>query len=104
MQIDNVSQPLRNEMRKTENAKKADKQIRSSKVGGSDRSEFSQKGQQLSDTKGQLQIIKANLSSYPELRGDKIAEVKTKIESGFYDSEIFIDRLADKLLSEFGTE
>lgn len=102
MQINNVSQPLRNEMRKVENAKKADKEIRSSQAGSSDRSELSQKAQQLSDTKREMQVISANMSSFPELRSDKIAEVKSKIKSGFYDSEIFIDRLADKLLEKFG--
>ncbi|MFP4014897.1 MAG: flagellar biosynthesis anti-sigma factor FlgM [Chitinispirillaceae bacterium] len=101
MQIDNVSQPLRNEMRKVENSKKADKDIRSSKVSSSDRSELSQKGQQLSDTKREMEVISANVSSFPELRSEKIAEIKAKISSGFYDSEILIDRLADKLLKEF---
>jgi anti-sigma28 factor (negative regulator of flagellin synthesis) len=44
------------------------------------------------------------MSAQPEIRSEKIDEVKRKIESGYYDSEEFIDKLADKLLKDFGVK
>ena len=101
MRISTVTQPLSAELRRVESAKK-DKEVRSAKAPVADRSEFSPGAQRLSDTKAQHETIAASVSAQPDVRVDRIAEVKQKIESGYYDSEEFIDKLADKLMKEFG--
>ena len=103
MRINAITQPLSAELRKIESAKKAEKEGKSSKApSGTDRSEFSANAQRLSETKAQFETIAASVSAQSDIRSDRVAEVKQKIERGFYDSEEFIDKLADKLLQEFG--
>jgi flagellar biosynthesis anti-sigma factor FlgM len=102
MRINAITQPLAHELRKIEGAKKADKEIRSARTPPTDRSEFSANATRLSETKAQFETIAASLASQPDVRPEKVAEVRGKIESGYYDSEEFIEKLADKLLREFG--
>jgi flagellar biosynthesis anti-sigma factor FlgM len=102
MRINAITQPLSAELRKVESAKKADKDSKSSKVATADRSEFSASGTQLSATKAQFETIAASVAAQPDVRTDKVAEVKQKIEQGYYNSPEFIDKLADKLMTEFG--
>ncbi|KMQ49719.1 hypothetical protein CHISP_3383 [Chitinispirillum alkaliphilum] len=102
MRISTVSQPLNAEMRKIDSARKNEKSSGANKTSGTDRSEFSAKGKRLNETKAQIENISASLSAVPEVREDKVAEVKSKIDSGFYNSEEFIDKLADKMLNDFG--
>lgn len=105
MRINAVTQPLSAELRKIDSARKADKGGKTARAPqSSDRSEFSSSAQRLSDTNAQFQTISASLSAQPDVRSDKIAEVKTKIEQGYYNSDEFIDKLADKLLNEFGVK
>lgn len=99
MRINAITQPLQAELRKVENSKKAEK---AGKPQVTDRSEFSSGAQRLSETKAQFEAIAANLSAQPDIRSEKIAEVKAKMERGYYNSEEFIDKLAEKLLDEFG--
>lgn len=101
MRINAITQPLSAELRKIEGNRKADK-AKAGKVAIGDHSEISASAQRLSDTKAQFATIAATLSAQPEIRSDKIAEVKAKIENGYYNSDEFIDKLADKLLNEFG--
>ena len=67
-----------------------------------DRSDISTGAQRLSTTKASMDAISASISQQEDIRIDKISEVKEKIRSGFYDSPDFIDKLAAKLLAEFG--
>jgi flagellar biosynthesis anti-sigma factor FlgM len=100
MRISAVTQPLSAELRKVESAKK-DKE-KSGKTGSADRSDFSQNAQRLSETKAQFQTIATSISAQPDVRTEKIAEVRQKIENGYYNSDAFIDQLAEKLMKEFG--
>ena len=101
MQINAVTQPLSTELRKVENSKKAEKETKT-RAPGVDRSDISADAQRLSATKAQFNTIQASVSAQADVRTDKVAEVKQKIDSGYYNSDEFIDKLADKLLSEFG--
>ena len=56
----------------------------------------------MSASRAQFETIAASVAAQPDIRTDKVAEVKEKIERGFYNSDEFIDKLADKLLTEFG--
>ena len=101
MRINAITQPLAAELRKAENAaRKAEKELK--RPAPVDSSEFSESAQTLSNTKAQFATISASLSAQPDVRIDKVTEVKQKIESGYYNSPEFIDKLADKLLNDFG--
>jgi anti-sigma28 factor (negative regulator of flagellin synthesis) len=56
----------------------------------------------LNDTKAQIDIVNLKIASEPDIRPEKIAEVQEKIQNGFYNSDDFVDKLATKLLDEFG--
>lgn len=101
MRINAITQPLSAELRKVESAKKAEKDSRSSRVAA-DQSEFSANATRLSETKAQFETIAASVAAQPDVRPERVAEVKQKIEQGYYNSSEFIDKLADKLLVEFG--
>jgi flagellar biosynthesis anti-sigma factor FlgM len=102
MRINAITQPLSAELRKVESARKTEKDGKGVKAHLADRSEFSANAQRLSDTKAQFETIAASVAAQPDVRPEKVAEVKSKIEQGYYDSAEFIDKLADKLLNEFG--
>jgi flagellar biosynthesis anti-sigma factor FlgM len=102
MRINAITQPLSAELRKIESARKTEKDSRSAKVTTADRSEFSANAQRLSETKAQFETIAASVAAQPDVRPEKVAEVRNKIEQGYYNSDEFIDKLADKLLAEFG--
>lgn len=102
MRIDALTQPFATELKKIDNARKTEKEGKTGKLSVTDRSDFSSSSQRLSTTKAELETISASLSAQPEVRTEKIAEVKQKIESGYYNSDEFVDKLADKLLNEFG--
>lgn len=102
MRINAVSQSIQAEMRKVEHAKKADKAYNSSKTVATDRSHISESAQQLNATKSSIDAISASLSTQGDVRTEKISEVQEKIKNGYYDSPEFIDKLAEKLLAEFG--
>jgi len=102
MRISAVSQTIQAELRKVEQAKKADKAFNSSKTVATDRSHISDSARQLNATKSSIDAIAASLSTQADIRTDKISEVQEKIKNGYYDSPEFIDKLAEKLLAEFG--
>jgi len=49
------------------------------------------------ETKG----LAARIAIEPEIREERISDVKEKIKNGFYNSEEFADQLADKLAGQF---
>lgn len=102
MRINAITQPLSAEVRKVESAKKTEKDSKSSKPVAADRSEFSANATRLSETKAQFETISASVAAQPDVRPERVAEVKQKIDQGYYNSSEFIDKLADKLLVEFG--
>ena len=102
MRINAITQPLQSELRRVENAKKADKSTPMGKNAPVDRSEISAGAQRLSSTKASIEVIASSIASQEEIRTEKISEVQKKIKDGYYDSPEFIDKLAVKLLAEFG--
>jgi len=46
--------------------------------------------------------VKTRVQALPDIREDKVAAVKAKVQSGYYNTPEFQDQLADKLLKEFG--
>jgi len=101
MRISTISQAFQAEFRKTEGIKKneRDQKVKAPVV---DRSEISAGARRLNETKAQIEVLSAQVASHPDIRSDKVAEVQEKIKNGYYNSPEFIDKLADKLLKEFG--
>jgi hypothetical protein len=100
MRISALSEILNTEVKKVEGAKKAESTTHAKAVP-LDKTELSAKGQRLNETKAQIDVIAAKLAAEPDVRPEKINEAREKIKSGFYDSEDFIDKLANRLLEEF---
>ena len=53
----------------------------------------------ISDTIASVETATNRIASLPESRADKVAEVKERINNGFYDTEKFRSDLADKLIN-----
>ena len=101
MRITALTELLNTETKKIESAKKTEGTSKSKTVP-TDRTEFSSKAQRLNETKAQIDVINTKIASEPDIRPEKISEVKEKIQNGFYNSDEFVDKLATKLLDEFG--
>ena len=52
----------------------------------------------ISETAKRIQDAKARLDSIPDVRADKVAELKNQVENGTY--EIQPDKIADKMIRE----
>ena len=99
MRISAISEILNTELKKVEGAKKAENSG-PAKAVAIDKTELSAKGQRLNETKSQIDVIVSKLNAEPDVRTDKVNEVKEKIKSGFYDSEEFMDKLATRLMED----
>jgi len=96
MQISQISQSMQSELRKIDGSQaKAVKEQPKAKAG--DRSEFSVHGKLQSETKGDIHLISSMLKAQPDVRTEKVAEVQAKIGNGFYNTNAFADKLAEKL-------
>lgn len=88
-----------------ENIKKVDqerKQAEKSSKTGRDASVISNDARRLSETSADANTVRATSDLQPEIRPEKVQEVREKIKNGFYDSEQFIDQLAEKIMKDFG--
>lgn len=102
MRIPAVTEAYNAELRKLDGQRRSDKVSPKTKPPSADSSEFSSDAKRLSDTKSQVDAVATKLTNSPDVRYDKVAEAKQKIQDGFYDSEEVVDKLADKLLEQFG--
>ncbi|MHC4182339.1 MAG: flagellar biosynthesis anti-sigma factor FlgM [Planctomycetota bacterium] len=69
-----------------------------SKLNNVDRVEISSEVKKLQKT---LSNLKSELKNVPDVRGEKMKEVKARMESGFYDKEESIKKVANSI-SEAG--
>lgn len=102
MRIDPISSKIASEIKKVEKAKKVDITHKTKAPLKPDTTSFSSKAQRLSNTKANVEIISAQMANEPEIRKDKVEEVRSKINQGYYNSPEFVDKLAEKLLTFFG--
>ena len=63
---------------------------------------ISSQARHLSDNEATKQSAQIRAESLPEVRQERIAAVKERIASGYYNSEEFKDALADRLMKDFG--
>jgi len=100
MRISAIHELLNTEAKKVEGAKKSESTSKA-KVFPTDKTEFSSKAQRLNETKTQIETISSKIAAEPDIRTEKVAEVQEKIKNGFYETDDFVDKLADKLLNDF---
>lgn len=103
MRILPITQKITAEIKKVENARKVESSPKT-RVLPSDHSDISSNAQRLSETNANIDIVLNQVSNEPEIRQEKVDEVRKKIENGYYDSADFADKLAEKLLSDFGVK
>ncbi len=53
-------------------------------------------------SKAQAATVAAHAQAAPEVRESRVAEVRERLKNGYYDSEEFKDKLADRLMKDFG--
>lgn len=67
-----------------------------------DKVEISSQARKLQDTQGLQAAASKSIKDSPDVREDKIAEVRQRILEGFYSQNNISSSIADKLLKEFG--
>jgi flagellar biosynthesis anti-sigma factor FlgM len=68
----------------------------------SDNASISSEAKQATEVSASAKGLVAHVESYPEIREEKVNDVRQKINSGYYDSKEFADNLADNLIKDFG--
>ncbi len=70
----------------------------------SDSVQVSKEAENLSNTSASAKATLHRVESLPDIRWDKVNEVKDKLASGYYGTSAFNNLLADRLLKDFGFE
>ncbi len=103
MRLESVHNVMSTELRKVDNAKKENTPSKlSAYTRKPDKTSLSSDAQKLSDTKASASVVAARIQAEPDVRADKISDVRKKLDEGFYNTSSFADQLADKLTKEFG--
>lgn len=97
MMINKISQAMQGELHKVDGSRKPEKEQPAAKTGVADRSELSAGGKMQREVQGDTHIISSMIKAQPDVRSDKVAEVRERIGSGFYNTDAFADKLASKL-------
>ncbi len=96
MRLESVRAAVATELRKTDKSDR--KPADEPKAVKKDSAKFSSTSRNSApETKG----LAARIAIEPVIRQERIADVKDKISSGFYNSSEFADQLADKLVGQF---
>lgn len=99
MKIDRISQIFGMDLQKVSGSGKGPKETE--KPAKSDSVSLSKKAKELSSS-SDVESIARHVDALPDVRADKVQEAKEKIASGYYNSPVFEEKLADKLMKEFG--
>lgn len=66
-----------------------------------DRAEISDTAHQLMDLRATMEVGRAALASTPDVREERVAEAKKRLEQGFYNSTVVQDKVAAALQKIF---
>ncbi len=105
MRLTPISNKIASELKKVENAKKSPKAYSAPKKASfskQDSSSFTSDARRLSESKAQADIAAARIAMEPDIRVEKVNEVKKKVANGYYNTSEFADRLAEKMCDVFG--
>ena len=106
MQIRGIHTQVANELRKTDSAARkapVNSSMRSEAARSKDSAGISPAGLRAL-TGGDSTVVSAIIEASPDVRTERIAQVKKRIADGFYNTAEFTDQLADKLAQEFGSK
>ncbi|MEO6096135.1 MAG: flagellar biosynthesis anti-sigma factor FlgM [Fibrobacteria bacterium] len=98
MKIDRISQIFGMDLQKVAGGGKSPE--KTEKTAKSDSVSLSKKAKELSSSS--TESIRQHVDAMPDVRADKVQEVKEKIASGYFNSPDFEEKLADRLMKEFG--
>ena len=100
MKIDRITQLFGIDLQKNagaaKNAEKAEKPTKADSLS------LSKKAKELQAQSSDAATVLSHLENLPDIRPEKVADAKEKIAAGYFDSPEFMDRLADRLMKEFG--
>jgi flagellar biosynthesis anti-sigma factor FlgM len=98
MKIDRISQIFGMDLQKVANGGKSPE--KTDKPAKSDSVSLSKKAKELSSSS--TESIARHVDALPDVRAEKVQQAKEKIASGYFNSPDFEDKLADRLMKEFG--
>ncbi|MEO7426777.1 MAG: flagellar biosynthesis anti-sigma factor FlgM [Fibrobacteria bacterium] len=98
MKIDRISQIFGMDLQKVANGGKSPD--KTEKPAKSDSVTLSKKAKELSSSS--TEVVAGHIRALPDVRADKVQEAKEKIASGYFNSPDFEEKLADRLMKDFG--
>lgn len=98
MKISNIAHSVQTQQVNKKGRKSEAKPVKQ----GSDKVEISSKARQLATSNNIAAAASKTVKDVPDVREDRIAEVRERINQGFYNQENIASALADRLLKEFG--
>jgi flagellar biosynthesis anti-sigma factor FlgM len=105
MRLESINNMASAEFRKVNTSstkKKTDALEKNERVTRSDSTSLSSNIERANSAEASARMISARINAEPDIREEKVAEVRSRIESGYYDSSKFAEKLADKLIENFG--
>jgi flagellar biosynthesis anti-sigma factor FlgM len=99
MEIKRISQVFGVDLQKVSGSGKTPE--KTEKATKADSVSLSKKAKDLASS-SDAQAVSQRLEALPDVRPEKVQEAKEKIASGYFNSPDFEDKLADRLLKEFG--
>lgn len=98
MKIERIQQVYGADLQKAAGTKAPEK---TDKAGKADSVVVSKKAKELASSAASSSVS-AHVKALPDVRADKVQEAKEKIASGYFNSPEFEEKLADRLLKDFG--
>ncbi len=103
MRLESIQSAMSAEFRKVDGTKKsASTNKAATYTRASDKTSLSSDARGVSEQESSARVVAARIDAEPEVRADKISEIRQKLDDGFYNSSQFADQLADKLIKDFG--
>ena len=101
MKISQIAQSYGVELHKAAGNKAVTKPEKARKA---DSVSVSKEGKVLNNSAASVDTTSKRIQGLPEIRQNRVDEVKERIRNGFYNTSEFRQELADKLIKDFGLE
>lgn len=98
MKVTNIAQSAQTQQVQRKGRKQGPDSVKKT----SDKVEISSEAKKLSQSNNISAAAAKSIKNAPEVRQDKLAEIREKIQEGFYNQKDLTTILADNILKEFG--